>query len=176
MSKKKIIFASAAASVIIMASSFGVTYAYLISSDYELNEFIVGENKIEVTEDFQPPSTLPENPEPFTKKPWVVNTGNLPCYVRMRADVSDDSAECDFYYNENKGYNNNDWYYNENDGYYYYTKILEAGSETQALFDKVMSGKAAPIDFDILIYAESITAKDEYENYQKAWNDKGITF
>lgn len=62
MNKKNVIFIMIAC-LIVLTASFGITYAYLISSDSEINEFVVGENTIKVVEEFDPPEKL----EPGTK-------------------------------------------------------------------------------------------------------------
>ena len=53
MNKKNVIFIMIAC-LIVLTASFGITYAYLISSDSEINEFVVGENTIKVVEEFDP--------------------------------------------------------------------------------------------------------------------------
>lgn len=159
---KKGIFLVIAACFIVLGASFGITYAYLIANDSKVNEFVVGENTIEVVEKFEPPEEL--NPgTSFVKEPRVENTGNLPCFVRMRADFSD-SAAADFCrpleIDEEK------WDL-RSDGYYYYKELLEPGTATDPLFKTVTVKSEAEgvsegdmIDFDILIYAESCQHTD----------------
>ena len=149
-----------AACLIAALASFGVTYAYLIASDAKLNEFSVGENDIELMEKFTAPEELKPGTE-FPKNPYVHNTGDLPCLVRMRVDFSDSDAEkfCDLEYIGNTGYNRLSWLYDEDEGYYYYTKVLKPGDYTPVLFDKVRIKEEYDenkmIDFDIMIYVES---------------------
>lgn len=143
-------------------ASFGVTYAYLVANDSKVNEFNVGENNIELKEEFTAPEVLEPGIE-FDKNPYVRNTGDLPCIVRMRVDFSDSEAEkfCELI-----GINYGGWSGPYKDGYYYYTKILKPGEETPKLFEKVKikdkyeeNGDTITIndmiDFDIMIYAES---------------------
>ena len=80
MSKKKI-FLTVIACLLVVSASFGMTYAYLIANDSVSNEFTIGENKIEIEEEYDPPEKLTPGIE-INKKPSVKNTGNLYCYVR----------------------------------------------------------------------------------------------
>lgn len=175
MNKKNVIFIMIAC-LIVLTASFGITYAYLISSDSEINEFVVGENTIKVVEEFDPPEKL-EPGTKFVKKPQVQNTGNLPCFVRMRADFSDSTAKefCKPLDISDK------WEFHEDDGYYYYKELLLPGDTTTALFEQVEikteTEGVSPsdmIDFDILIYAESCQYNDHEGNcaekeYYQIW-------
>ena len=146
--------------ITLAAIAFGCTYAYLTATDAAANKFTVGETVIEIKEEFTPPDIL-EPGISFTKKPWVVNTGNLPCYIRMRADFSNNKAEefC------NPLNISPDWERNTSDGYYYYKKIIQPGEKTTPLFSTVSirqkknDGSAYTntdmADFEILIYAEA---------------------
>ena len=165
-------------------ASFGVTYAYLIANDSKVNEFRVGENDIEIVEEFTAPPELKPGAN-ITKKPSVHNTGNLPCFVRMRVDFSDSEAEkfCEVDYNKT-----NSWFYNEGDGYYYYTKILQPGGHTEPeLFTNVHIKEEYEengvkkkytvndmIDFDIMVYAESKYNKANDIDKDKYWTEEDI--
>lgn len=167
--------------MLVVMFSFGTTYAVLIASDKATNEFTIGETIIEIKEDFTPPPKLEPGTE-FVKKPWVVNTGNLPGYVRMRADFSDSRAR-DFCEDLEISA---DWYYNTIDGYYYYKNLLEPGKSTSALFEKVevkteSAGQpltdADMVEFDILIYAECVQHIDHSgdhaaNEYLTAWQNQ----
>ncbi|MGN0536421.1 MAG: hypothetical protein ACI4M3_00395, partial [Acutalibacteraceae bacterium] len=100
--------------------SFTVTYSYLTSQDSSVNTFIVGENTVEITEEYEPPKKLSPGIE-FKKSPSVKNTGNLPCFVRVRADFSDSRAE---EFCEPLDIDTQNWEYNESSGYYLYKNIL----------------------------------------------------
>ncbi|MEG0664548.1 MAG: TasA family protein [Clostridia bacterium] len=146
--------------VVILALSFGISYAFLIDKSYKTNSFTVGETVVEVKEEFIQPNELTPGLS-FTKKPWVENTGNLPCFVRVIVAFSNNKAEefCEL------NYNTGDWEKNA-DGYYYYNKILEPGKQTSPLFttvtikNEVIAGtpllKTDMIDFEINIYAQSV--------------------
>lgn len=163
--KKRIIIV-ALSCILVCASCFGITYAYLIANDNATNTFTIGETEIEVTEEYEPPEKLEPGIE-FTKKPHVTNTGNLPCYVRMRADFST-SVAADFC--EPLDIDTENWKYNDTDGYYYYTKLLNPGEETPNLFTTVTLKttksdgadytEADLVEFDILVYAEAVQHTD----------------
>lgn len=169
MSKKRILLIVVAC-FIMLGASFGITYAYLISDDTEINAFTAGETVIEVEEDYTPPEKL-EPGTAINKKPWVENTGNLPCFVRMRADFSDSRAEA---FCESLDINTGYWEYNSSDGYYYYKKLLMPGEKTEYLFTQIVIKKDSDlqdmIDFDVLVYAEA-RQQGEYsaDDYMKAW-------
>jgi len=171
MSKKRILLI-AIACLLMLGASFGVTYAYLISDDTKVNAFTVGETDIEVEEKYDPPKEL----EPgihITKEPWVRNTGNLPCFVRMRADFSDSKAK-DFCLPLNIS---EDWE-EGTDGYYYYKKLLAPGETTGSLFTEIVIKsdveKGDMIDFDVLVYAEA-RQQGEYSesDYKNVWIKEG---
>lgn len=193
MNKKKIVL-GAAACLLVLGISFGGTYAYLISSDTVKNEFVVGENSIEVVEEYDPPEKL-EPGTSFTKIPYIENTGNLSCFVRVRIDFSDSRAEefCELLEMDTEN-----WDYDAADGYYYYKKLLEpkkdtadstdTGYVTTPLFKKVFIktekadgtsyAMADMIDFDILIYAESCQHNDHDgacadKEYKTVWEREG---
>ena len=44
--------------LLIAGISYGVTYSYLTANDSTVNEFQIGRNEIEVTEEFEPPKEL----------------------------------------------------------------------------------------------------------------------
>ncbi len=174
MSKKSILLVLLAC-FLILGASFGITYSYLISEDTESNAFTAGETVIEVHEEYEPPPKL-EPDTTITKKPKVKNTGNLPCFVRMRADFSDSKAEA---FCEPLAINA-DWEYKD-DGYYYYIKPLMPGAETSYLFEKIVIKSTDEgvsendmIDFDVLVYAEA-RQQGEYsdDEYMKAWSKEG---
>lgn len=172
MHKKKI-FLITIVSFLILACSFGTTYAYLHVKQQAVNKFTVGENVIELHEDYKPPEKLEPGID-FKKEPYVENTGNVPCFVRMRADFSDSKAEkfCEAL--------NIDTNWKKNtDGYYYYKHLLEPNMRTESLFTTVKikdtSSISDMIDFDILIYAESCQHTDHDgecndNEYITVWN------
>lgn len=189
MSKKKVVL-GVAACLLMLGISFGTTYAYLISSDSVTNEFVVGENNVQIVEDYEPPEKL-EPGITFKKTPYIENTGNLPCFVRVRVDFSDSRAKefCELLEMDEEN-----WEYDPADGYYYYKKLLEPKKstaddyKTTPLFTSVYVKKdkedgtsyemADMIAFDILIYAESCQHTDHEgdcaaEEYKTSWKKEG---
>lgn len=170
---KKRIAIVACCIALLISLSFGATYAYLITRDEAVNIFTVGETVIEIEEEFDPPPELKPGVE-FTKKPHVKNTGNLPCFVRMRADFSISDAEdfCEPLIINNK------WVYNATDGYYYYKDLVQPGESTTDLFTKVKIRddvlQTELKEFDLLIYAEAKQHSDHDNNcpndeFQTVW-------
>lgn len=179
MKKKKNLLIIMTLCGFVFLCSLGITYSILtVKSDKIVNTFIVGENVIEISETFEPPVVLIPGVS-FRKEPIIQNTGNISCYVRARADFSDSKAE-EFCEKLDIG---NKWI-DGKDGYYYYTELLEVGKKTDPLFTTVtIKTKKATgddyqkdelIDFDILVYAESVYANGQ-ESYQKAWGAFGVT-
>lgn len=177
MSKKRI-FLIVIACFLVLGMSFGVTYAYLIAKDKAVNQFTIGENIIEIFENYEPPEKLEPGVE-FQKEPYVKNTGNLPCFVRMRADFSNSKAE---EFCESLNIDTENWEYNSNDGYYYYKNLLNPNDVTEPLFTKVKIKSTINdsdiVDFDILIYAESCQHNDHdgecsLDEYKTVWDKEG---
>ncbi|MBQ3664554.1 MAG: hypothetical protein II919_00430 [Lachnospiraceae bacterium] len=72
----------------VIAISSAIVYAYLKDDKHTLNEVTIGNNTIEIQEEFVPPVKQLKNTI-FKKKVQVKNTGNVSCYVRVYADFSD---------------------------------------------------------------------------------------
>ena len=171
--KKRIILITLVC-LVACAVSFGVTYAFLITQESNSNVFIVGEIRAEVEEDFEPPAELHPNSS-FKKAPYARNTGNLPCFIRMRADYSTVKAGsfCTL-----TGGSSEYWELGA-DGYYYYKQLLDPGELTaEPPFDHVDIGNCNENDlenFDILIYVEAIQHTDHNGDhaateYKDAWS------
>ncbi len=180
--QKKKIWIAAAACLLVMVMAFTGTYAYLITHDRLVNSFRVGETVIEIVEKFTPPPELAPGSS-FDKKVQVKNTGNLPCYARIRVDFSDSRAQ---EFCEELDINTADWEYSAGDGYYYYKTLLQPGERSTALFERVTVKTyqdaegtipytaADLIDFDILVYAEARQHTDHDDDcdgveYRTVW-------
>ncbi|MBQ7137489.1 MAG: hypothetical protein IJO39_00630 [Clostridia bacterium] len=190
MNKRKIILLAA---LLVMVAILGVggTLAYFTAEDEATNTFTVGNVKIDLIEpswkeakDVYPGQVLP-------KDPTVTNTGNNPCYVRIKVeglDVFADDYEdamiglryIDADDVEKEGYNTVDWTYH--DGYYYYMTELGTGEKTTALFDSIVIPTALtndqgtehpdPYDIDVKAYAvQSQGAPADMDSVEKiaAW-------
>lgn len=145
--------------VMILAISSVITYAYFTAKSQKTNNIVLGYNKIQLKENYIPPLTM-EKGISFVKEPYVENIGDVDCYVRLKSVVSDSRVEEYL----SIDYNNQDFTYNEQDGYWYYNKIIKPGEVTEKLFttvsvaaeadDRVLDG------FDIYVYAESVQTVD----------------
>ena len=143
-------------------------YAYLIHKDSVENDMVLGYNKIALQENFEPPLTMDKGIS-FKKEPYVTNTGNVDCYVRVKSVISDSRVADGITIN----YNTEDYTYNAEDGYWYYNQAISPGQETSKLFttvtisdeadDRVLDG------FDIYVYAESVQTI-EGKTMQETWN------
>lgn len=79
-----------------------LVYAFLTSEKAVKNEVKIGNNTIEIEEDFVPPVKQMKNTI-FKKKVQVKNTGNVPCYVRVYADFSDGTIRDISYFSNDAG-------------------------------------------------------------------------
>lgn len=157
-----------AATLLVMTLSFGGTYALLAARDEKPNEFVVGQDEIGITEVFEPPTKLVPGVS-FRKEPTILNTGNVPNFVRVRVEFSNGQA-LDIL--EPLVYDDINW--EKHGAYYYYKHALQPGESTTALFSQVKVSEtrvsngdpledADMLDFDILIYAESKMQPDPKE-------------
>lgn len=159
-------------SCVLIAAIFGEIRgaAYFTDAQKAENVLTVGENTIEIVEEFDPPEELIPGVS-FTKDVNVKNIGTAKCYVRIKALFSNSHMEqlCLVDWNET------DWIYNPTDGYWYYPKELSQNTSTPSLFTTVKIKDDTPedqiIDFDIIVYAESVEAHQGkgFSTYTEAW-------
>ena len=171
-SKAKIILA---AGIVLTAAAIATTaaMAYLLGREESSGQVTVGVCKIKVEEEFNPPEKVTPGCS-ITKKPWVDNIGTVPCYVRMRADISDGQIEPYL----NIDFNTTEWSTKRDDGYYYYLGtdkdggILTPETSTPPLFTTVSIPDTIPqdilADFDIFVYAEAVQAEG-FGSANEAW-------
>lgn len=154
--------------ILFLSISIAGISAYLINTDTAVNVLTIGNNNIEIFEDFPVP-----NPQPGSSHKKVVqitNTGSVECYVRVLATFSnsDMGDYCSI------DWNTNDWVYNSSDGYWYYTGAIAAGEATQPLFTKITIFSSISEenmkDFEVIVYAESLQSRG-FANYQVAWEE-----
>ena len=162
---KKILFLCISA---LCVFGIGNIHSIFVETEALINKFTVGENTIEIIEEFDPEDEIDPG-DSFVKKPWVKNTGSVPCYVRMWAEFNDNKvAEV-----ASVDYNNSDWTVKQSDGYYYYKKVLQPGNTTKPLFTTVtIASDADPEilnEFDIIIFAESVQSEG-YSSFDDAFN------
>ena len=85
--KKNILFAALAA-LALTVCLVGVTGAYFIAQASRTNTLTVGEVTFDPKEDIQNPDVPVQPGNSFMKRPYVVNTGNLPLRLRARVIFS----------------------------------------------------------------------------------------
>lgn len=144
------------------------TYSYFTHKAVVQNNINLGYNKIQLNENYIPPLSI-EKGISYTKEPYVTNTGNVDCYVRIKSVVSDSRVAKYLTID----YNTTDYTYNADDGYWYYNKVLVAGDRTESLFTTVSIAEDADdivLDgFDIYVYAESVQTV-EGKSMEEVWN------
>lgn len=144
------------------------TYAYLTRNRQVENNIKLGYNKIELNEVYNPPLTMAKGIS-FQKEPYVTNTGNVDCYVRVKSVISDSRVTEALTID----YDTENWTYNNTDGYWYYNKVLVPGRATDRLFTTVTIAEDAPdliLDgFDIYVYAESVQTV-EGKTAEQVWS------
>ena len=122
----------------------GASLAYFTDTKTAKNEFTVGDVSIELTEPLWESSGKADADtvyagEPLKKDPTVKNTGTNPCFVRIKVEgLNQFGTKGDITYRTNYvvGALGNDWTYSN--GYFYYTKVLQNGEKTSALFDSIV--------------------------------------
>lgn len=192
MKKRNVILAC-----VVLLGAFGIvgTYAYFANRQMVKNTIYIGNNTIEVDEEYEPLKEITVGENSFKKKIQIKNTGNVDCYVRVFCEFSDPvmrslseiqipdtdnwvSAES-YVLNLPEG-----WVYISDglmSGYYYYTKPVAPGLSTTALIDQIRipiteeSGDLDKVtDFEIIVYAESVQTKNsegQVIEYNSAWTD-----
>lgn len=144
MTKKKIVSLCLAAVLVVMAIA-GATVAYFTDTDAKDNTFTVGNVDITLTEPNWEGSGKEDAPEvypgePLAKDPTVTNVGKNPCFVRISvANLMQFGDKGDITYRTDyvAGKLGENWVLHT-DGYFYYTKVLEVGATTDALFDQIV--------------------------------------
>lgn len=138
--------------------------AYLRAQQQQENHITIGENEIRIREKFQKPSTWLFSTT-YDKEVRIQNTGSIPCYLRVFAEISnaDIPAQMDL--------NTSAWKKGK-DGYYYYKDIVAPEQKTAALFQHVQITEAdiKQEAFQIIVYAESVQAQG-YEDAEAAFMD-----
>lgn len=179
----------AIALVVVFLVTAAIVYAYLSDQGAKENKFTVGNNSVEIEEEFTPPPELTEGDNPFIKKVRVTNTGNVPCYVRIFFDFSDSAIKDNAKISASEATEDNldslEWYSYEEyiaehlpegwvyisvtedallGGYFYYTEPLPVDESTTYLFQAVnayFENETDVTDFEIIIVADSVQVTDK---------------
>lgn len=170
---KKKILALALVVVLAVTAVTGATLAYFTDNDAKTNTFTVGNVQIELTEPKWEGKVEKVYPgQVLDKDPTVTNTGANPCYVRVKVEglnclVKDgnDALKIALKTDGEAGISS-DWALHT-DGYYYYTKVLEDGDTTDALFDQIViptaltnaDGKEHTKEYNIKVTAYAVQAQ-----------------
>lgn len=166
MKKKILSIALVVAMVAVIAAG---SLAYFTDKDAATNTFTVGNVNITLTEPNWD-STGKEDArevyagEPLAKDPTVTNDGENPCFVRIKVEnlgQFGDKGAITYRTDYVTGKLGDGWVMGA-DGYFYYTKVLEVGATTDALFDQIVmptgltgGEPAAPIN----VTAEAVQAQ-----------------
>lgn len=145
--KKKLVAILVCVAMLAVAAVSG-TLAYFTDDDQKSNVFTVGNVDITLTEpkwdevgSKEAEDVYPG--EPLAKDPTVTNVGKNPCFVRIKVENLEQfvakygqNAMIKFRTAYQDGKLGENWV--EYEGYFYYTKVLQPGESTTALFDQIV--------------------------------------
>ena len=175
--KKKIVTICLVAALAATAL-IGGSLAYFTDTEEKDNTFTVGNVDIQLTEpnwvssgSIDAPEVYPG--EPLAKDPTVTNNGANPCFVRIQVTGLDclDNAGMITYRTDYVDNKLGDNWFKGTDGYYYYNKVLEVGTTTDALFDQIViptgvtnadafkSDTAERIEYSVDVKAQAVQAQ-----------------
>lgn len=124
------------------------------------NKFTIGYNKSNIEEEFGNYNSF-EAGKTYTKKVSVKNTGNVPCYVRVFAEI--ENSKDDYTVN----YDTQHW--EKSGDYYYYKTPLDTGKTTEPLFTSITNhSNRNHKDFSMTCYEETVQAAD-FVNAEEAF-------
>lgn len=167
MTNKKRFVAMLMVVVLALTAVIGTTLAYFTDTDDATNTFTVGNVSIDLTEPKWDEAGSKDAPEVYpgealAKDPTVTNDGANPCFVRIKVEGLNCLGNAGMityrtdYVEDALG---TDWTKGD-DGYFYYTKVLEAGATTDALFDQIViptgltnGDGTAEFNIDVTAYA-----------------------
>ena len=145
---KKKIFAIVLCVAMLAIALVGGTLAYFTDTDAKEHTFTVGNVDIILNEPNWDAGGAAEAfdaypGEPLAKDPTVTNAGKNPCFVRVKVENLDqfaatfDGAMITYRTDYVEGALGTNWVLHT-DGYFYYTKVLESGEITDAMFDQIV--------------------------------------
>ena len=149
---KKLLRAELIIFSVLLLGIIGTAFGFLHSNDSLRNVFTIGKNVSEITEEWTPPNRELRPGETCKKVVRVSNTGTVPCYVRVFAEVSNPKTREVL----DVDYNTSCWS-KKSDGYYYYSRILNAGEVSEPLFTTLIA-KENVTDFEMICYSETVQA------------------
>lgn len=191
--KKKLI-ASILAVSMMATLAVGMTLAYFTATKTAPGTFTVGNVQIKLNQTHQEETSKVYAGEVLAKNPAVENSGDNPCFVRIKVDglrvfvpspLPDGQSEDGWLIKYRTGTSTagvdtlgTDWQKGA-DGYYYYTKVLEANrsdkdlsllTETPAIFDYIVMPRNLTNGNGTHPYPITVTA--EAVQAQGAWGKK----
>lgn len=169
--KKKILSVALAASlaaVAVVSSSL----AYFTDTDQKDNVFTVGNVDIALTEpkwdtegEAEAEDMYPG--EAVAKDPTVTNNGANPAFVRIKVEWPESPVVT--YRTDYVDNKLGEGWVEADDGYFYYTKPLEIGESTDALFDQIVLSTETTNGYDgkydIVVTAEAVQAQGAKPSY-----------
>ena len=173
---------------LVAAIAVGGTLAWFTDSKDVTNTVTFGNVKIDLTE----PQFSQNNPnntisnvapgQTITKDPTIKNTGNNPCWIRVRIDATLDGKPVDLAFkNDVANDSNNDKVYTDmekgnwekrTDGYFYWKSRLDSNGELKVFNEATIPGKwdndTAKGELKITVKAEALQATNNGNAYQEA--------
>ena len=145
---KKKIFAICLCVAMLAIAFAGATLAYFTDKDTKTNTFTVGNVSIVLTEPNWDATGAAEAAdvypgEALAKDPKVTNDGANPCFVRIKIEGLDqfsqnfNGAMITYRTDYVDGKLGTNWQLHS-DGYFYYTKVMQPGDVTDALFEQIV--------------------------------------
>lgn len=170
---KKKILAMVLCVAMLAIAIVGGTLAYFTDEDAKTNTFTVGNVSIVLNEPKWDTTGAAEAfdvypGEPLAKDPTVTNDGANPCFVRISVSELEqfvekygEDAKITYRTDYVEGALGTDWVLHT-DGYFYYTKVLQPGETTDALFDQIVipfALKNSETTKDIVVTAYAVQAQ-----------------
>ena len=166
---KKLLRAELIIFSVLLLGIIGTAFGFLHSNDSLRNVFTIGKNVSEITEEWTPPNRELRPGETCKKVVRVSNTGTVPCYVRVFAEITEqdtrDSIDVDY---------NTDSWTKHDDGYYYYNKAINPGEKTEPLLTRLKVkgtesvgrsvGSFAMICYEETVQSEGVSIGKAFDN------------
>lgn len=152
---------------LIAGISTGAVFAYLTAQESVENIITAADTDIEITEKFDPPGEL-EPGMRIVKSAAVTSHSSVDCYVRMQVKFS--SLKAQQFCEELEVL---EGWEKKSDGYYYWKEKVSPGGTTGNLFSQIKIrpdvSKEDLEKFEILVYAEAVSCKDN--SMETAWEN-----
>ncbi len=174
MNMKKKLVAGGLVAALAATAIGGATLAYFVDDDSKDNTFTVGNVQIDLTEPKWDATGSEEAKEAYpgealAKDPTVTNTGANPCVVRIAVEWDDTIGEMEYRTNYVPNALGEGWV-DGGDGYFYYTKVLDNGIATTALFDQIvvptsLTNDDAQTEYNVKVTAYAVQAQGIFPSY-----------